>query len=188
MAHVDGLRGRCTPGDAAVVDALRKLLSGEFSKAEAHDVWTTAVADITTAPHARAQSSPNKRRKGRRGEVRSKGHQGDPLIDGLGSGGSFEVFRSLKWQPMVPLEGADPLPESFPEARMWLLSGLLRTHNLGCRTKELRRSTCTSTPTTTPTPPPPPPPPPPPTQHYTRELTYHSPAHPNDPPSTGCTR
>ena len=43
MAHVDGLRGRCTPGDAAVVDALRKLLSGEFSKAEAHDVWTTAV-------------------------------------------------------------------------------------------------------------------------------------------------
>ena len=50
MAHVDGLRGRCTPGDAAVVDALRKLLSGEFSKAEAHDVWTTAVADITTAP------------------------------------------------------------------------------------------------------------------------------------------
>ena len=42
MAHIGGLRGRCTPGDAAVIDALRKLLRGEFSKAEAHDVWTTA--------------------------------------------------------------------------------------------------------------------------------------------------
>ena len=144
MAHVDGLRGRCTPGDAAVVDALRKLLSGEFSKAEAHDVWTTAVADITTAPHAPAHFSPNKRRKGRRGGVRSSGHQGDPMIDGMGYGGSFEVFRRFKWQPMLPLEGADPFPEDFVQARMWLLSGLMNTQNLGCRTKELRRHTFTS--------------------------------------------
>ena len=69
MAHVDGLRGRCTPGDAAVVDALRKLLSGEFSKAEAHDVWTTAVADITTAPHARAQSSPIRGQEAEEGQA-----------------------------------------------------------------------------------------------------------------------
>ena len=35
MPHVDGLRGSVTPGDAAVVDALRKLMNGELSKAEA---------------------------------------------------------------------------------------------------------------------------------------------------------
>ena len=144
MAHVDGLRGRCTPGDAAVIDALRTLLSEEISKADAHDVWTTAVADITTAPHAPAHFSPNKRRRGRRGGVRSSGHQGDPMIDGMGDGGNFEVFRRFKWQPMLPLEGADPFPEDFVQARMWLLSGLMNTQNLGCRTKELRRHTFTS--------------------------------------------
>ena len=67
MAHVDGLRGRCTPGDAAVIDALRKLLSGDISKAEAHDVWTTAVADITTAPHAPAHCCTKQKKEGEKG-------------------------------------------------------------------------------------------------------------------------
>lgn len=127
MAYIHGLRGRYTVGDAAVVDALRKLVNGDLTKVKAHDVWTTAVADITTAPHPGASISSQKGRRGSRGKRRSIGHQGDPMIDGMGAGPCTEVFQSLKWQPMPKLDGADPFPETFVQARMWPLGGLLKT-------------------------------------------------------------